>query len=39
MQLVKFESSGTVAEGILEAGQVFPLELSAEVNLAIQWLS
>ncbi|MEC9003500.1 MAG: fumarylacetoacetate hydrolase family protein [Planctomycetota bacterium] len=31
MQLVKFESSGTVAVGILEDGQVFPLELSAEV--------
>jgi 2-dehydro-3-deoxy-D-arabinonate dehydratase len=31
MQLVKFESSGTVAVGILEDGQVFPLDLSAEV--------
>jgi 2-dehydro-3-deoxy-D-arabinonate dehydratase len=31
MQLVKFESSGTVAVGILEDGQIFPLELSAEV--------
>ncbi len=31
MQLVKFESSGTAAVGILEDGQVFPLDLSAEV--------
>ncbi len=31
MQLVKFESSGSVAVGILEDDQVFPLDLSAEV--------
>lgn len=31
MQLVKFESSGTVAVGILEDDQVFLLDLSAEV--------
>ncbi|MCP4810899.1 MAG: DUF2437 domain-containing protein, partial [Planctomycetaceae bacterium] len=32
MQLVKFESSGTVAVGILEDDQVFPLDLSEEVT-------
>ncbi|MEO2024149.1 MAG: fumarylacetoacetate hydrolase family protein [Pirellulaceae bacterium] len=31
MQLVKFESSGSVAVGILEDDQIFPLDLSAEV--------
>lgn len=31
MQLVKFESSGSVAVGILEDDQVFSLDLSAEV--------
>jgi 2-dehydro-3-deoxy-D-arabinonate dehydratase len=32
MQLVKFESSGSVAVGILEDDQVFPLDLSEEVT-------